>query len=465
MKFLVPIDLAKNELQNARVQNLSTPPASPEPGQIYFDTNNDVLNFYDGTGWVATGDISAASIDALSDVTITTVADRDFLVYDSDSNAWVNSTVDLGDLDDVSTSGATDGQALVYNSGSWAPATISYTLAGLTVVSLVDAATGDVLYFDGNNWVDKALDTDDVAEGSNEYYTDAKVDDRIAAASIDDLSDVATTGATTGDALVFDGEDWVPDAATYQKVSEKGQADGYASLDASGKIPTSELPDLAITDTFVVADEAARLALTAQRGDVAVQTDTGETYILAGDDPSATGDWVLLAEPGASVRSVSGTTPISSTGGINPTISLDNEGVTAAKLATDAVTTAKIEDGAVTADKLGADAVTNSKLADDAVQTENILDENVTEAKLSSTLAGKINAKTDSFSATIGDNSATTFTVTHNFGTRDVQVQVYEAANPFAQVVADVDHATTNTVTVKFAVAPAQDEYRVVVVG
>ena len=54
------------------------------------------------------------------------------------------------------------------------------------------------------------------------------------------------------------------------------------------------LPPLAITDTFVVASEAAMLALTAQRGDVAIRTDINQTFILTADDPSILGNWALL---------------------------------------------------------------------------------------------------------------------------------------------------------------------------
>ena len=69
------------------------------------------------------------------------------------------------------------------------------------------------------------------------------------------------------------------------------------------------------------------------------------------------------------------------------------------------------------------------------------------------------------FSGNIGDNSATSFNVTHSFGTKDVTVHVYDNSSPYAQVEADVEHANSNYVTIKFAVAPTTDQYRVVIVG
>ena len=53
-------------------------------------------------------------------------------------------------------------------------------------------------------------DTDDLSEGStNLYYTNARADAQIAAASINDLSDVNTAGATSGSVLKWSGSAWV----------------------------------------------------------------------------------------------------------------------------------------------------------------------------------------------------------------------------------------------------------------
>jgi hypothetical protein len=79
-----------------------------------------------------------------------------------------------------------------------------------------------------------------------------------------------------------------------------------------GKIPSSQIPSIALTTTYPVANRAALLALTAaqaQRGDVGVITETADkgSYILNGDDPSVWTNWVSLAFGGiGAVESVNG---------------------------------------------------------------------------------------------------------------------------------------------------------------
>jgi len=66
--------------------------------------------------------------------------------------------------------------------------------------------------------------------------------------------------------------------------------------------------------------------------------------------------------------------------------------------------------------------------------------------------------------ATIGDGSATSYTVTHNRSTTDVTVEVYDASTNDT-VIANVNRNSTSQVTVSFASAPASNAYKVVVIG
>ena len=65
----------------------------------------------------------------------------------------------------------------------------------------------------------------------------------------------------------------------------------------------------------------------------------------------------------------------------------------------------------------------------------------------------------------IGNNSATSFVLSHNLNTRDVTVQIAEKAGSYNVVIADVALTTADTVTVTFAAAPTNNQYRAVVIG
>lgn len=89
---------------------------------------------------------------------------------------------------------------------------------------------------------------------------------------------------TTGNASIDTGDIVDLDTFIDNRITSnwRGAVDGVAPLDSGSKIPSSYLPDLAITSVSVVADNAARDALTVQAGDVAIVTGTNKTHIYTG---------------------------------------------------------------------------------------------------------------------------------------------------------------------------------------
>ena len=148
----------------------------------------------------------------------------------------------------------------------------------------------------------------------------------IPALTLSKISDAGTaasknTGTAAGNVPVLDASAKIAVALipslTLSKISDVGTAAGknvgtaagnVPVLGSDGKLDESLLPAIAITETFVVDSQAAMLALSAQRGDVAVRTDENKSYILNADDPTVLANWVWLRTPDCKVLSVNSKT-------------------------------------------------------------------------------------------------------------------------------------------------------------
>lgn len=132
--------------------------------------------------------------------------------------------------------------------------------------------------------------------------------------SVKSAYDLASTANTTANAAI--------------PATQKGAANGVATLDADSKIPAAQLPAIAISDTFVVASQVAMLALTAEVGDIAVRTDLNKSFILKTAGASTLANWQELLTPTDSVLSVDGRT-----GAVSLTDLYDAAGAAAARVA------------------------------------------------------------------------------------------------------------------------------------
>jgi hypothetical protein len=90
--------------------------------------------------------------------------------------------------------------------------------------------------------------------------------------------------------------------------SDKAVANGLATLDASGKIPTSQVPAISFSSGYVVSNQSEMLALSsAVVGSIAIRTDNSKNYVLSASNPANINNWLELLMP-ASVSSVNGYT-------------------------------------------------------------------------------------------------------------------------------------------------------------
>jgi hypothetical protein len=87
------------------------------------------------------------------------------------------------------------------------------------------------------------------------------------------------------------------------------------------------------------------------------------------------------------------------------------------------------------------------------------------DANFSTTITNLINARAKKFASNVGNGSATQIDITHNFGSRDVGVEVYYNSTPWASAQPGVRRPDTNTVRLMYGTAPTTDQFRVVILG
>jgi hypothetical protein len=423
-KFLVSVDLNKNELLNARIQNLGSAPSSPVSGQIYFDTGTNVLYFYDGSTWIP----ASGSTEVIQDVIGSSVIGGTGLTA---TYAEVAGTTTI-DLDDTPVTAGS------YGSSTEIPTFTVDAQGRLTAAGSTTISTDlDISSDSGTGTISLLTETLTVSGGEG---IDTSISGNTITIAGEDASD------TNKGVASFDSTDF-------------SVSNGHVSLAKDPVITLSG--DVSGTGTMTNLDSVT-ITTTIQPNSVALGTDTTGNYVAT---IAGTTNEITVSGSGSETAAV--------TIGLPDDVQITNNLTVGGNLTVNgSVTTLNTETVNVEDNVLVLNSnATGSASADAGVEVNRGDDPNVAiiwnESDDQWTLTNdgtNYHSVVRKHSQTLS-TSATSYTVTHNLGTKDVVVQIYEVASPYAQVEADVEHTSTTAVTIKFAVAPSAGEFRVVITG
>lgn len=423
-KFLVSVDLNKNELLNARIQNLGSAPSNPVSGQIYYNTGTNILYFYNGTEWTP----ASGSTEVIQDIISSTVLAGTALTATYNDTAGTH-TIRLNDT--AVTAGS-------YGSATQIPTFTVDAQGRLTAASTASVATNLSIAADtGTDTVDLLTDTLTVSGGEG--------------------IDVAVTDNT----ITVSAED-----ATY---TNKGVA-SFSSTDftvAAGAVSLNKDP------VITLSGDVTGSATMTNLGSVTISTTIEPNSVSLGTDTTGSYVSTIVGSSGEITVSGSGSESAAVTIGlpddvsITGNLSIGGNLDVAGSINSINTTEVNIVDNKVVLNT----NVTGAPSADAGVKvnrgtsTDVELLWNETADQWTLTNDGtNYHEITRKYKTTL-NTSATSYTLTHNLGTKDIITSIYEVASPYAQIEADVEHTSDSVVTIKFAVAPASGEYRVVVIG
>lgn len=423
-KFLVSVDLNKNELLNARIQNLGSAPSNPVSGQIYYNTGTNILYFYNGTEWTPT----SGSTEVIQDIIGASVLAGTALTA-TYNDAAGTTTLKLNDT--AVTAGS-------YGSTTKIPSFTVDAQGRLTSASESDVATNLSIAGDtGTDTVDLLSDTLTISGGEG---IDVAVTDNTITVSAEDAT------YTNKGVASFSSTDFTVTAGA---VSLNKDPVITLSGDVTGSATMTNLGNVTITTTV-------------EPNSVALGTDTTGSYIST---ITGTSGEITVSGSGSESAAVTIGLPddVTIAGNLTVNGNLDVEG-TVNSIST---TEVNIVDNKIVLNTnvTGAPSTNAGIKVNRGTSSDVELLWNETSDQWTLTNDGtNYHEVTRKYKETLS-TSATSYTVTHNLGTKDIVVSIYEVASPFAEIVADVEHTSDTAATIRFAVAPTAGEYRVVVIG
>lgn len=405
--FYGAVDLAKNELRNAVVQNIGSAPSTPGKGQLWFDSTNNILKWYDGGSWVsAMGGAGAVPSDSPS-------------------------TQAIGDV-------AAGGSSTLYSRGDH-----KHGLPGFGAISAQTAfgaasANGTAATIARSDHTHGTPTHDDAAHaaihlnalaaptGNVSMGTNFKI---IQLADPTAIFDAATKNYVDNVAAGLDPKPSVKAASTANLTQSGTQTVDAIALVAGDRVLCKDQTTASQNGIWVVSAGAWTRATDMDNW---AEVPSASTWVEQGTVNQDTG-WVCTADQGGTLNTTAITwTQFSGSASLNAGAGLTKTGNT-------------LDVGAGTGILVAADSV--------AVDTTLI----ATQAFVTGQSYMKKYA-----AALVGTSSPET--VTHNLNTRDIQLTVLNGASPYTAVEVDWDAATVNTATVRYNPNIGAG-YRVVVVG
>ena len=480
IKFLAGLDLGKNELSNAVVQNLATAnaPANPVTGQIYYDTTLKDLRVYneaDGA-WENIGQYSLPTaststkggviIDGVTiGISTGTISVKNLGITTAKIAADAVTAAKIADNaiseEHLDVTAITGHGNLGANLASGDSLLVHDTSANTNAGGLVEATIGNLQSYMQSNLTFTTNTDVDVSEtnllarlAAFDGDTTVRIGDDGADTTVEIRGNLTVTGTTTtvntetinlADNIILLNSNLADDGTSTDGGIEvkRGTSGNNASLFWDESAERWTMHDG--TNNFQIptantqrSDEQIRDVTTAQ-----IVTNGSHTNITATDDDSGNG--IDLAVATATDSAI---------------------GVGRVAAATGAISVA-VSAGVFTVD-VGTATDSAEGVVELATTSEAVTGTDTARAVTPAGLTAAINA--NSYVTTLsGTDSDLAYTITHNLGTRDVIVQLTDFGNAgtdatYETVYAEVKRNGTSTCVVTFGKAPgASQDYRVLV--